>query len=96
MEYVVLGFLLTPIWLPLLRFAILWRASETRWNRARNWAFAVTLAWSGGGVLFLWASNMPSGIPYGIVLLIGWLLLPVSIVLDMRTDEEVQPPKEIE
>lgn len=94
MEYAIIGLVLAPIWIPLFRFATLLRANEKHWGRSRDWAFAFTFFWTGGLVLLFWASEVPSGIPYGMVILIGWVLLLVSIALDATTVDEIQPPED--
>lgn len=95
-KYIFLAAALAPIWFPLVRFLATFLLSRKRWNRPCNWAYAITLVWSGGLVWFFWVSRMPSGIPYGIVLLVGWIVLLLAIVLDVSLTEEAQPTQDIE
>lgn len=94
MKYVVFAILLTPIWFPLVRFAASFFASTKRWNRPHYWAYAVAFVWSGGLVSFFWASKVPSGIPYGVALLVGWFVLLAGFVLDMASSESKQSTNE--
>ena len=92
MELLALGLALIPIWVPLLKLAGLKNTSEIPWGRASHFAFAATFVWTGGGISFLWISKVPSGIPYGIVLLIGWIALIVAIVMDVASGNTQRPP----
>ena len=93
MEYVVLGLVLIPVWVPLLKLASLRNSSEKLWSRSSHFVFAVTSIFTGGGISYLWISKTPSGIPYGIFLLIGWISLVISIVLDVALGNSQLPPR---
>jgi hypothetical protein len=93
MEFIVLGLALIPVWVPLIKLASLRNTSEIRWSRPSHFAFAATFVWTGGGISYIWISKMPSGIPYGIVLMIGWIAFIVSIVLDVASGNNPLPPK---
>ncbi|MBI2308651.1 MAG: hypothetical protein HYU78_15290 [Rhodocyclales bacterium] len=93
MEFIALGLALIPVWVPLLKLASLRNTSEMPWSRPSHFAFAATFVWTGGGISYLWISKVPSGIPYGIVLMIGWIAFLVSIVLDVVSGNAPLPPK---
>jgi len=96
MELLILGIALIPVWVPLLKLASLKNTSEVLWSRPSHHMFAATTLWTGGGTAFLWISQVPSGIPYGVVLMIGWILLIVTIVLDVASGNSPPPPRNSE
>jgi hypothetical protein len=66
--FLLIAGLLTPAWFSAIRlFQLFFRGKLG--SRAIVWFYALSFVWIVGGVLFLSAITIPSGIPYGFVLL---------------------------
>lgn len=80
-SFVLIAILLTPAWFPTIRLAFLQFRGQLK-MRPFVVFYLLTFFWTVGGISFLWLGKVPSGILYGFVLLIGWLLFLVALLAD--------------
>ena len=80
--YAVIAGLMAPVWFPIVRVVLSFFQPRKRWIPAYVWCYIVAFVWAGGGVAYQWKMQVPSGIGYVLVLLIGWFILVSGMALD--------------
>jgi len=80
--YAIIAGLMAPLWFPILRLALSFFQSRNRWVPGYVWCYIVAFVWSAGSVGYQWEMQVPSGIGYVLVLLIGWAILLAGMALD--------------
>lgn len=76
-----IAILLTPAWFPAIRLAFLQFRGQLEF-RPFIVLYLLSFVWTVGGISFLWLGKAPSGILYGVVLLIAWLLFIFALLAD--------------
>ncbi|MDP1862483.1 MAG: hypothetical protein Q8K52_01080 [Thiobacillus sp.] len=81
--YAFIAFLMAPVWFPIVRVVLSFFQPRKRWVLAAYvWYYIVAFVWAVGGVAYQWEIQVPSGIGYFFVLLIGWFILVSGMSLD--------------
>ncbi len=80
-SFVLIGLLLTPAWFSAIRLAFLQFRGRLKF-RSFGVFYLLTFLLTFGGISFLWLVKVPSGIPYGVVLIVGWLLFLFALLAD--------------
>lgn len=79
--FLIVALPLLPAWFPAIRLFQFFLQRKLQ-PRTVVWLYALSFLWTAGGVLFLFVIGVPSGIPYGLILLIAWPLLIAAMIAD--------------
>lgn len=80
-SFVLISLLLTPAWFSAIRLAFLQFRGQLK-LRPFVVFYLLTFLLTVGGISFLWLVKVPSGIPYGVVILVGWSLFLLALLAD--------------
>ncbi len=90
---VLIVLLMLPAWFPAVRLGYMLSRGKFQ-IRPFVVLYLLSFSWTLGGVLFSWIAKVPSGIPYGIVLLIAWPLFLCAGLGDTLPERPNAVPKE--
>lgn len=80
-SFVLIAILLPPVWFSAIRLAFLQFRGLFK-LRPFVVFYLLTFVWTVAGISLLWVVKVPSGIPYGLVILIGWILFLFALLAD--------------